>query len=381
VSPKVGFNFAPLLGDQSLFQLLGLGYAPDFVFYHNEPSGQPSGSHESYDAQRVATQIKGKADAFSFNLDNSFNYIDGASVGPVYTSGTDSWRSGFASVMPLGRREQIQDRAKVVFQYDLDKWFIRPTASLLYYDMMTDLRSTAGYQNYPDRYDVNGGADLGYKLTDDFAFTLGYRYGHQYQQTLPVAADAFQLAAVNNYQRVLAGFEGKPWNWLAVSLQAGPDFRSYASSAPVSDPTPVKYYGEGSLTAEITSNDTITAKYKQWQWVSFTGKVPFYDSLGELAYHRKLTGALSLDLGGRIECYDMNAGWGAELKNANVKKDFLYTPSIGLSYAFNHNLSASVAYSADFARNGENNLSSINQMADYRDFDRQVVSLGVAFKF
>jgi hypothetical protein len=30
VSPKVGFNFAPLVGDQKTLQTLSLSYAPDF---------------------------------------------------------------------------------------------------------------------------------------------------------------------------------------------------------------------------------------------------------------------------------------------------------------------------------------------------------------
>ena len=38
--------------------------------------------------------------------------------------------------------------------------FFRPTGSLQYWDMMTDQRTISGYQNWIDRYDVNGGMDL-----------------------------------------------------------------------------------------------------------------------------------------------------------------------------------------------------------------------------
>ena len=57
MSPKVGVNFAPLLGDQTLFQVLSLGYAPDFVSYNDASS-------ENYNAHRLAATVKGKADDF-----------------------------------------------------------------------------------------------------------------------------------------------------------------------------------------------------------------------------------------------------------------------------------------------------------------------------
>jgi hypothetical protein len=50
--------------------------------------------------------------------------------------------------------------------------------------MMTKLLDVTGYQNYVDRYDVNGGADFGYRVEPQLAVTLGYRYGHQYQEQL-----------------------------------------------------------------------------------------------------------------------------------------------------------------------------------------------------
>lgn len=48
VSPKIGVNYVPLLGDQKTLQALALGYAPDFVTYHDESS-------ESYNLHRFTT--------------------------------------------------------------------------------------------------------------------------------------------------------------------------------------------------------------------------------------------------------------------------------------------------------------------------------------
>ena len=92
VSPKLGINLAPLLGDQKTLQSLTFGYAPDLAVYHDA-------SVESYNAHRFANAIKGKTDSFSFNLENALSYVDGSQVAPIY-SGSDSSRNsnggGFA---------------------------------------------------------------------------------------------------------------------------------------------------------------------------------------------------------------------------------------------------------------------------------------------
>ena len=369
ISPKLGFNFAPLLGDQKTLQVLSLGYAPDLVTYHDQSS-------ESYNAHRAAATIQGKSEALSFKLENAFNYIDGNQDGPVFSNG----RSGFAAVLAATRRDQYQDRAKISAQYDQEKWFARPVASFLYYDFLTNLRTTPGYDNYADRYDVNGGADFGYKLDPKMALTLGYRYGHQYQQQYPTAIDKAHLSSPNDYQRVLLGFEGKPWPWLNVSLQGGPDFRDYeANSAthttPVNDRNPVKYYGEATLTADVTAHDSLAFNYKQWQWLATTGKVPYYDSLYELSYRHKFNTQFSFDLGARLQTWDFTVSNLA----TSLRNDQQYSLSAGLNYAFTANLSANLAYIADLGRNAEDGLSDTVQQS--REYDQQMVTLGVQFKF
>jgi hypothetical protein len=349
-------------------QALGFAYAPEVATYHDA-------SVESYTAHRFANSIKGQADSISFNLENALNYVDGSEQGPIY-SGTDKYRSGFASIMAKERRQQIQDRAKAVFQYDWGQFFVRPTASLIAFDMMTDFRSTAGYQNYPSRYDANGGSDVGYRLTDSIALTAGYRYGHQYQQALPKAIDPYQFASSSDYHRALLGVEGKPWNWLTFSAQGGPDFRSYAESADVSGRHPTTYYGEAAVTAGITSKDSVALKYKQWQTVAYTGKLPYFDSNYELSYRRKLMHGLSAELAGRIASYDFTPG--SDPGKSNQRNDYLYAVSPGLTYAFTPNLSANLAYTLQLGRNVEDNPPG---GAQYREFNRNLVSCGLAFGF
>lgn len=375
VSPKVGINLAPLIKGQKVLQVLSLGYAPDFVIYHDQSS-------ESYNAHRLATALKGKAGAFSFNLDNGFNFVDGSDTAPVYSRALhDDQRSAYSTAAPRERREQIQDRAKIVLQYDWEKCFIRPTATLLYYDLMTDLRTNAGYQNYCDRYDVNGGADFGYKLAPAIAVTLGYRYGHQYQQVFPTAIDATRSSAPSDYHRILLGFEGKPLSWLTVSAQAGPDFRSYpettvSHTTPVNHVNPVMYYAEATLTATITPDDTLTFKYKQWEFVSSTGKLPLFDSSFDLSYRHKFGKSLVLDLGAKWADSDYSSGTGT----GALRDDAMLTGSAGVTYAFTSHLSATLAYAFDLGRNQQDVLAA-GQTETYREFNHNLVSLGATLKF
>jgi hypothetical protein len=382
VSPKVGVDFAPLLGDQKVFQALTLGYAPDFVTYHNAPS-------ESYDAHRLAANVKGQSGDVSFNLNEGLNYINGSKYGPTYPG---DLLSAFATAADRERREQIQERANFSLQYDQDKWFVRPNASLLYYDLRTAQYFSPGYQNYPNRYDANGGLDFGYKIQSQLALTLGYRYGHQDQAEYnfgPAFAKAYPIATAhspNDYQRVLFGAEGKPLDWLSVTFQIGPDFRSFDSSAPLDDKNPVTYYGEGTIAATVSPKDTITFKYRQWEWVSSTGLVPYFDSTFDLSYTRKVTDALSLSLGGRALGANYNPNNVYEqsptvLGDRVVRNDWQYTALVGLRYAFNANFSANLAYSYDFGVNEQGGLPGGAAGYQPRSFDHQLVSLGATFKF
>jgi hypothetical protein len=234
-----------------------------------------------------------------------------------------------------------------------------------------------------DRYDVNGGVDLGYKLTPKLAATLGYRYGSQYQQQLPGWVTGDHSYSSSTYQRVLLGLEGKPLSWLNVKLAGGPDFRSYNSMTPVNDLHPIKYYGEAVLTAAITPSQSVTLNYKQWQWVASTGKAPYLDSTYALAYHWNATKQLSLDLGGKVLESDYTEGndnLSMSTSAPSMRDDMEFEISAGATYAFTPHLSANVAYTYDLGDNAMNNLPT-NLGPNYREFEHQVVSLGLQYKF
>ena len=377
VTPKIGVNFIPLLGQpQGPWQTLSLSYAPDYVSF-------AGASTESFTAHRVTAALKAKSGPITAALDNGFVFIDGDATAPVYsTTLHDDQRSAYATAAPRERRRQLQDRAKVSLQYDAKQWFARAVGNLILYDLMSDLSSAAGYQNYADRFDVNGGADVGYKILPKVALTLGYRYGREYQQQFPTAIDKTHTSATSNYQRVLVGVEGKLADWITVSLQLGPDYRRYPATTtvhttPMANRHPRQFYAEGSVSIVASKVDTIDLKGKQWVWVSSTGKIPYVESTYDLAYKHKFDAHLALDLGLRYGQSNYTIGTGTSA----LRNDRLYAGSCGVTYAFTAQFSAAVAYAVDLGRNGQDNLSAISVNPDWREFDHHLVSGSVAYKF
>ncbi len=363
VSPKIALESALLLGIGDL-KTLSLVYAPDFSIYHEEPS-------ETFQAHRFATSAQAKGDSYAFTADNAFTYVHGSDTGPFYPG---NLLSAIGIAAPRERREQIQDRAALALQYRWGPWFARPVASLLYYDLMTSLKNVAGYMNYVDRYDVNGGADLGYRLGPGLAIDLGYRYGHQYQQKL----DFSPYASSCDYQRLLLGISGHPWPWLEFDLQGGPDFRAYPGDTsteitPVDNKHLMTHYGEASVAVKPTAKDTLAFKYKQFLWVSSIGKVPYFDSAYALTYQRRLLGRLTLDLTGRIISADYTLG---NLPTCR-RNDVQYTAACGLSYALGDHASLTVAYSRDMGRNAMDGIAD----PQTREYNRNLISLGGTLKF
>ena len=383
-APKIGVNVAPLLGAQSPVKALTLLYAPDINIYHDAPQ-------ESYDAQRVIDFVKVATGPVAFTLTNSFLYNNGSVTAPTYAqtqavggNTNDRFRNFYAFAAPRERRDQYQDRGTVSLQYNWDKIFIRPTVSTLYYDLNTTFHNATvapyiGYQNFPDRYDVNGGADLGYKIAPNLAVTLGYRYGHQYQQQFPLFISADQHFASNDYQRLLVGLEGNLWRWLSLKFQAGPDFRDYNSMAPINDHHEIFPFVDASVTANLTPNQSLSFTTREWQWVSSTGLVPYFDSSYLLTYHWSATKKLGLDLSGRIMEADFTSGNDFAGVAPSERDDIQYSVAAGASYAFTANLSASLAYNLNLGRNLMKLPSTL--APDYRNFSEDLVSLGVQYKF
>jgi hypothetical protein len=386
-SATVGLNLVPLLGTQKNIQTLSLSYNPERVIYE-------SVSSQDYTANRVNAALKGKIGNITYSLVDAFLYNDGNKVAPTYAlnqvSGAagnqdDKYRSNYAHALARERLNQIQDRYTASVQVDGNGFFVRPVSQLTYYNLDTDLFNTSvapykGYQDYIDRYDINGGLDLGVKVAPDIAVTLGYRDGYQHQDQFALAINSDQHFSSNNYQRALLGLEGKLARWLTVKLAAGPDFRDYNPSAPISNLHTTRYYGEASATATLPGDQSLTFGYRQYLFVSSTGLVPYEDITGSLAYHWNATRQIGVDLGVKYSEANYTLGDDTAGSAPSLRDDVDENGSAGVTYAVTRQLILSVVYNYDY---GFNNLGSLpaSLFPGYRGLKHDVVSLGAQYKF
>jgi len=386
-SAKVGLNLVPLLGDQKSVSALSLTYNPEWVTYQGAPA-------EDYLAHRINGLFKGKFDNVTISLDDAFLYNDGDKVAPLYAlnqlagaagNQDDKFRNNYAHSVARERRNQVQDRYTASVQIDEGDMFIRPISQMIDYNLNTYLFNTSlapykGYQDYIDRYDINGGADLGFKVTKVLAVTLGYRDGAQHQDQFALAINSDRHFSSNHYQRLLFGLEGKLASWLTIKAAAGPDFRDYNPSTPISDHHTTRYYGEGSLVAALPSNQTLTLSYKQWEFVSSTGLVPYDDTTLSLAYHWSVSKELGFDASAKYLEANYTLGNDVAGSAPDLRDDVDYGFAGAFTYAVTKQLIFSVGYTYDDGRNNLHTLPA-NLFPAYRDFNHGVTTIGAQYKF
>ena len=359
VAPKLGVSFLPWTGT-NFFSQCSLTYAPEFTIY------QDAGSETHYD-HRFTAKLKGQTDNWNFNFDESFLYVDGSKAAPTYPG---NLVTAYNTVAPRERRDQTQDRASLIAQRNWESWFIRPSASLVYYDLHTLQFNSPGYQNYATRFDAHGGVDLGYKLSANHALTLGSQIGHQGQEKFSFGT----YESSSDFVRLLGGAEGKLGAWLTYKFQAGPDLRYYDAAAPVSARHKLTYYDEGSFTAKLSGQDTLTLEGRQFQWVSCLGNVPYFDTTASLTWHHRCTEAFALDFGGKYLIADYRSGGLPPCQRVDTE----YCLTTGLSYAVTRHLAFSLGAEIDFGRNA---LQVIPDPASTRDFHRVLITAGTTWQF
>jgi hypothetical protein len=386
-SLKLGFNLASLVGaDPGIIRTFSVIYQPDRAIYNQASS-------ENFTAHRVNTLLKGKSGNLTFSFDDAFLYNDGNKLAPTYAlnqlSGADAnqndkYRNSLAHAPARERRNQYQDRYTAFLQYDTPYLFFRPVSTLNYINMETYLFNTSlapykGYQDYADRYDVNVGADLGFKVAPNWALTLGYRDGYQYQQQYSVAINSDQHYSSNHYQRVLFGLEGK-LDWLTVKLVAGPDFRDFNPDTPISDLHTTRYYGEAAATVNLPRNQSLTLNYKDYIFVSSTGLVPYEEYTYSLIYHWSATKQLAFDMGAKF--FEHNYTLGNDLAGSapSLRLDYDYEGLTGITYAITPHVIATLTYNYDKGQNGLDSLAA-KYAPSYRNFGEGVFAAGLQYRF
>jgi hypothetical protein len=384
---KLGFDFAPVLSDGGILKTLTLVYAPEVVSYANDSS-------ENYTAHRINDSIKGSEGDFSYSFDNAFLYNDGSKLAETYAlnqlSGAaanqnDKYRNNFTHAVPRERRNQYQDRYTAQLRWDIGSIFFRPVSNLTYYNLNTYLFNTSfapykGYQDYIDRWDINGGADLGYKISKSVDFFVGYRDGFQHQDPFSLGINSDQHFSSNHYQRVLFGLEGQLTDWLNVKAAFGPDFRDFNPDTPIIHDRTTRFYGEAQATAILSKTQTLSFNFKQWVFVSSTGLVPYDDITYVLGYHLNVTKQVGLDLGAKYSEANYTLGNDYAGSAPSLRDDEDYQGSAGISYAILPNLIASATYAYDKGLNGLETLAATYAPA-YRDFEHEVWGFGLQYKF
>jgi hypothetical protein len=386
-SLKLGLNLTKILPtDPDTIQVFSLIYQPDKATYSRASS-------EDFTAHRLNTSLKAKSGQFTTSLDDAFLYNDGSKMAPIYAlnqlSGAganqnDKYRNSLAHAAPRERRNQYQDRYTAFLQFETRYLFLRAISAFNLIDMKTHLFNTSlapylGYQDYIKRYDINVGADIGLKVASNWAFTLGYRDGYQYQQQFAPTINSDQHFSSNHYQRLLFGLEGK-LDWLNVKLAAGPDFRDFNPETPISDLHTTRFYAEAAAVATLSHSQSLTLNYKDYIFVSSTGLVPYEEYAFGLLYHRSPTRQLGVDLGVRLFEHNYTLSDDQAGSAPSLREDIEYEGLGGITYAITPHLIANISYSYDDGRNALDTLPAKYAPA-YRQFEEGVFAAGLQYRF
>ncbi|MDX2188118.1 MAG: outer membrane beta-barrel protein [Opitutaceae bacterium] len=317
---------------------------------------------EDHTVHKVSLSAKGAQGAWKLAAEGSTAYVDGSRESPRFVT-----YSSYGMAVPRERRNQWQHAAKASARLDSGKWAIRAVGGFTSFDLLTHHRNPTGpwtgYLNYIDRYDLNGGVDVGLKAGER-VYWLGMRAGEQYQQNLPWAT----THASNTYFRVLLGAEGKLGKTLTFTVLGGPEFRRYKDGRAAIDRTPTTVFVEGNANWMPRKGTAVTAAVKQWRWVSSSGRTTYDDLSTSLAVKHQVSKALT----GRALLQWQRGDYVAPANRI----DHLYTLSVGLAYEWNQHLSGGV----DVVRTRDENAVD-GPAADGREYSRNLVNLELRYRW
>ncbi len=331
-----------------------LGYTADITFFHQEPS-------EDNVTQIGSASYSAKSDRWMFETTNSIVHIDGDDEGPRYSDPHGPPAMG--ALQARDRRDATIYRSSTRVQYTQGDWFFRPNITAYVHDFHTQHKALAGYMNYVDRYDINGGVDVGRKVLKDTYAVIGYRYGHQHQDELMTSPIHYD----NTYHRVLFGIEGKPAKWLRTHVLLGPDYREYGDDiVPGADQEDIKLFVDATVGITLSPKDELLLVARQFELVAFTGRSVYQDMTYQASWRHTFSTSLATNLLARA--------YGGDWEAPAVRVDWIYTVGLMLEYKFNNKFSVEIGWAYDWAESNVPHTSG-------RDFDRHVVSAQVKYAF
>ncbi len=328
ISTSLTFDLLGGSGAQngSFLKVLTLAYAADYTAYE-------AVAREDNIRNTLTLTLRGKEGPWTLSIDNPLLYVDGSKTDPFYSTYSVL---GYAATRE--RRDQIQEREASILRFDAADWFARAVANATYYNLLIDehdpVGAYKGYINWVNRDDINAGADLGFKVTPDFAIIAGWRIGQQTQ-----ARPYYSLVDNDNtYNRALLELEGKLLSWLRLQLATGPDFRRYSdiSNPGLTGNRHTWLYTQGVLTATLSPSDSVTLSNKIWHFVSSPGLTSYQDTSYNLTYKH----AFSKQLSASMSAIELEARYDAP----TVRDDWDRSFPLDLTYAFNRTFSVSADY-------------------------------------
>jgi hypothetical protein len=358
-------QFALTYQPSPLFKAL-LSYAPEFTFYEGE-------THENHLTHRGSLNLSGSGDDLTWELLNSVVRIEGDDLGPTFTRNGGTVLADVPAIggVPLrDRRDAAIYKNSFKLTQTYGKMLVRPMASFYHHNFMTEQHRRdgsepgfLGYENYVDRQEFGGGIDMGYEAWSKTWLVVGVRAGHQEQYELLGRSSPYS----NDYYRILAGVEGTPVEWLKLNVLAGPDFREYDSTTPVGfDSDQLYFFVDATATITPTKVDTITLGVKRFMQPSYTSHSLYEDIVYEATYRRQLDSRFAVGAG--FKAY--HADWRPPVP----RDEWVFTPSVSLSYTHSANLTAELAYSYDWAYSQWANTTE-------REFTRHLIFCGLKYAF
>lgn len=349
VTPRAGLDYRAASGFNA-----ALSYAPEFVWYHAEPS-------EDHIAHRSLLNLGGKLAGLPWQVGNSLAYVQGSENNLYF--GAPGGAPAIGGIPIRDRRQQLVYRGKASLTWDVDSWFFRPVASGYWHDFQTVQRSDPGYENYIDRRELNLGGDLGRKLGTQTRLYAGYRFGFEVQGHLLDSPYHYD----SEYHRPVVGIEGQPWKWVKANFAIGPDIHhTIHETAPGFDPNYTTLWVDGVITLLPTAQDTIVLTWKQNTQPAFASTAVYDDITYDFTARHRFDAKWAVNGGFRLYIGD----WLAPVN----RDDWIYTASAGLSYQHDAHWSAELGYSYDWVDSKVPNTPG-------REFTRHLAWLGARYTF
>jgi Uncharacterized protein conserved in bacteria (DUF2320). len=300
-------------------------------------------------------------DALAWSTSTEFALVAGDDRGVDYGIGIGS---AFSTAAPRERRDQWQNKTDLSLRHDSDLGFVRAIGNLRFWDMRT--RPVASC-DYVDRYDVQGGLDVGRALGRSGLETyFGYRRGRQFQDNdfSPSTIDH----ATNRYDRYLVGVDGSPAKSLKLDAQVGwakhgytPDYAGSAHEEGL--------FSDATVTWIVTPDDELQLKTGRSRTVATTGRNSILSTVHHVSWKHVFGPKWSTTLTGRV----------IEAEYAPFPRDdFHYAAGVSLTWNATQALRGTLSLSQDWGRNHLNNLSGLAEAR--REFDRTAVSVDVSWK-